>query len=139
MLKTVHLSRRKAELPVSYAELCAAAEERERANDLTAAVTLYKKSIALRPVNEFAYNRLMIIYRRQKEYKQERGIIKTAIKVYEELYKPKRAVSRMVSTLSNRINKATGLADKSGKSNVDIGPVGKWRKRLQLLNKRINK
>jgi len=139
MLKTAYLNKQKDNVSLSYYELRNAAGEKERAGDFAAAIGLYQQCIKRRPRQEWAYHRLMILYRKQKEYKKEMATVKTAIKVFEALYKPKQIVSRMVAVLSKQIIKAMDLANDKGKQRVDMGPLSKWRKRLQFLEKRLYK
>ena len=47
------------------------ARQAELDNDLNRAVTLYEKNIREDYADEFSFERLMIIYRKQKEYENE--------------------------------------------------------------------
>jgi len=89
------------------------------------------------PTNERAYNRLMIIYRKQKEYKKELRVINKAIKTFQEKFdKDRPAYSPKIASLSKAILKATGLADKKGNNQYELGELARWKKRkLVVLNK----
>jgi len=137
MLKTVHLNRQKDELPSSSYDLRKLANEKEKSGDVVTAIHLYRECIKRMPKDELCYNRLMILYRKQKAYKKEIAIVKTAIKVYEKLYSPKKQANRQMAALSKSISKATGLTDKKGIPLFDRQPVAKWKKRLQFLLKRL--
>ncbi len=97
-----------------------------------------EKLIRSQPGNEHAYTRLMIIYRKLKEYKKEITIINTAIKVFEEKFRKKQPVfDKKVTALSKALLKATGLADKKGNNMYEYGELSKWRKRKALVMKKI--
>ena len=112
-----------------------AAQERERAAEL------YEQVIKESPVNEYAYDRLMILYRKPKQYKDEMRIINAGIKAYENFYKTKskHSRSRKVAEMSNAFLKSTGLADKKGNHLYDPEPIGKWKKRKAIVEKKSKK
>jgi tetratricopeptide (TPR) repeat protein len=121
------------------AELIAEAKDAESADNLEAAVLLYEEAIKAEPVNESAYNRLMIIYRKQKEYRKELKVIKAAVKAYEQFYKSKstHSKSRKIAEISNALLKSTGLADKKGNHLYEPEPIGTWKKRKLLVEKKL--
>jgi len=53
----------------SYKDLIKKAEEAEDDEQLDEAVKLYREAMKVEPSYELPYNRLMIIYRKQKNYK----------------------------------------------------------------------
>ena len=90
--------------------------------------------------NTNAYNRLMILYRKQKEYAKEAALITTAIDTFEAFYakhQPKHTPA--ISKLSRALAIATGLATKKGQALYDPEPIAIWRKRLATLKKRFIK
>ncbi|HEX8279344.1 MAG TPA: hypothetical protein VF540_11640 [Segetibacter sp.] len=101
-----------------------ATQERERAAEL------YEQVIKESPVNEYAYDRLMMLYRKSKQYKDEMRIINAGIKAYENFYKTKskHSRSRKVAEMSNAFLKSTGLADKKGNHLYDPEPMGKCKR-----------
>ncbi|HLL41926.1 MAG TPA: hypothetical protein VK369_02255 [Segetibacter sp.] len=115
--------------------------EAEAGQEWERAAKLYEQVIKESPVNEYAYDRLMILYRKAKPYKDELRIIKAGIKAYENFYKTKskRLRSRKVAEISNAFLKSTGLADKEGIPVYDQEPLGKWKKRKALVEKKIKK
>lgn len=56
----------------------------EKANNETKAIEFYEKNISQRCVATHAYDRLMKIYRRMKDYSNEERIINLAIEVFTE-------------------------------------------------------
>ena len=102
------------------------------------AIKLYEKLIKTEPYREYNYNRLMMIYRKQKDFKNELRIIDTGIKAFSNFYMPS-AVGKHKSiiSLSKKLNTLTGLTDKRGNSLSDTEPIGKWKKRREIVMKKI--
>ena len=103
------------------------------------AATAYEKVIKENPLNEYAYDRLMIIYRKNKEYKKEKVVISKAIKAFEQFYKnaSKVSSSKKIVLLSKAFMKSTGLADKKGKLLYQKEPLERWNKRKGVVEKRL--
>jgi tetratricopeptide (TPR) repeat protein len=137
-MKVVHSNRNF----VSAKEWLERGKENEAAENFDDAAAAYEKIIKAEPFNEGAYNRLMIIYRKQKEYEKELAVIKKGISVFEDHHNPltkKHTGGKKVTTLSKSIMKATGLLDKKGKPSYLPEPIGKWMKRKVIVEKRIGK
>ena len=97
-----------------------------------------EKIIKAHPTNDRAYNRLMVIYRKQKEYKKELTIINKAIKAFEEAVKKRKPdFNKKVTSISKALLKATGLADEKGKNLHEPGEIGKWKKRKAVVLKKM--
>jgi len=100
------------------------AETAQEKEDPAAAIKTYEALLKKDELNVHAYNRLMIIYRKQKEYKKEAALIKKAIAAYEAFYKKHEpSHSRKVVTLSKALAKSTGLTGKTGKALYDPEPI----------------
>jgi len=100
----------------------------------------YQNILRSNPLDQKAYNRLMIIYRKLKAYKKELDIINSAIKSFERFYQAnKKNADRKVSSISKQLNKALGLTDNKGKAIHVQEPIATWRKRKELLLKRMKK
>ncbi len=69
------------------------AEAAEKSGDLELAEKLYSKEINKKAFNASVYTRLMIIYRKQKKYKEELGIINKALQHFKE-YQNKKSSSK---------------------------------------------
>ena len=126
---------------VTVKDIIERAREAEAVQDLERAAELYEQVIKESPINEYAYDRLMILYRKSKQYKDEMRIINAGIKAYENFYKTKskHSRSRKVVEMSNAFLKSTGLADKEGNHVYDPEPIGKWKKRKAVVVKKIKK
>ena len=125
----------------SYKNIIKNAKEAESEGDLEQAANLYGEAIKIEPSNEFAYERLMIIYRKQKQYKQELAIINSAIDFFENHHENKSidlfSSNKKIVQLSNALMKKVGLKDKKGKSLYYPEPVARWHKRKQTVEKKL--
>jgi tetratricopeptide (TPR) repeat protein len=123
----------------SQLELFERAKEFEKKDRLDEAATLYQNVIKKSPTKEHAYNRLMIIHRKKREYKKEKEILDAGIKAFEQYYK---AVTRIpakksIESLSKGLLKATGLADQKGKLIYEREPLGRWKKRRKIVESKL--
>ena len=106
--------------------------------DPVAAIKNYLSILKKEKLNSVVYNRLMIVYRKQKEYQKEAELIKQAIEVYEAYYaKHQPSHSAKVTSLSRALAISTGLADRKGKGLYNPEPIATWKKRLFNLKKKL--
>ena len=114
-------------------------KKEEPAEDpLDAAAKEQEKLIREHPTYADAYNRLMIIYRKQNQYARELKLINTAIKVFEEAFnKRKPTYNSKVASISKALLKATGLADKKGENLYQWGDLARWKKRKEVVQKKL--
>ncbi len=109
----------------------------EREGKLAEAAEGYEKVISEHPLNARAYDRLMIVYRKLKEPEKELKTIETAIRHFEESFKKNQTTNKRVVSLSRSLLKATGLADKKGNNLYEPGELSRWKKRKDLLLKKL--
>ena len=118
------------------------AEAAEKSGDLELAEKLYSKEINKKAFNASVYTRLMIIYRKQKKYKEELGIINKALQHFKE-YQNKKSSSKTnnaaIKKLSNSLNKSLGLTDKKGNFLYEPEPIPTWKKRKATVEKRLKR
>jgi tetratricopeptide (TPR) repeat protein len=112
------------------------AEEKEEA---PIAIKDYEEVIKTNPLTEKAYDRLMILYRKEKDYKSELRIINTGIKIFENFYKSRKSGSKKIAELSKKLNRSFGFTDKKGNALYDPEPIARWKKRKITVQKRIKK
>ena len=106
--------------------------------DPESAIKEYKNIVSRFPLNETAYNRLMIIYRKMKIPEQEMSWINKGIRVFEQKFDTGKAhPNAKVTSLSKSIVRSVGLTDKKGKYYFQPQPVARWQKRKELLEKRM--
>ena len=124
-----------------YIEQCAAAEAE---GNTKRAVELYENSIKKGIADPFPFDRLLVIYRKQKKYKDELRVIMRGIEVFngqlEEQQKQllKRAKNTgVVKRLSKAFGKSSGLTDKKGNLTFLPGPLSKWLKRKKVVEQKL--
>lgn len=119
------------------------ARQAEDQENLAKAIKLYEQNIREDYADEFAFDRLMIIYRKQKQYKDELRVINRGIDVFQQTMKEhlKRTLSRHIDgkkleQLSNAILKKTG----SKKEELHFpDPIDKWMKRREIVEEKLEK
>jgi len=117
------------------------ARQAEKEGDINKAVRFYEQNISEDYSDRFAFERLMIIYRKQKEYKNELRVIKRGIEVFQQTFKErvkhslaKRVSDRKLEQLSNAIMKASGQK----KEELPFpDPIDKWLKRKEIVEKKL--
>ena len=115
----------------------AAAEKNE---NLALAEKLYKKQMQLKAFNAFVYTRLMILYRKQKRYKEELAIINKGISHFAEhkaKQSSKKSSNAAIKKLSKSLNKSLGLTDNKGNFLFDPEPIATWKKRKITVEKKL--
>jgi len=127
----------------SIKEIIDKAKYAESDNDIEQAATLYEQARKADPANQFPYDRLMIIYRKLKKYKEELRVINEGIKFFESFYKNKSqqlvGKDKKIMELSNAFMKRVGLQDKKGKNLYFPEPIAKWQKRKETVQKKLGK
>ena len=103
------------------------------------AIDYYQQVIKQDHLNEFAYDRLMILYRKLQDYKNEISTINLGIKAFEKYYKSRQTKSKKVIELSQKLNKSVGLTDKKGNMTYEPEPIAKWRNRMGIAEKKLKK
>ena len=116
------------------------ARQKEKEADLKTAEKLYQAVIKLNSGEYLAYDRLMIIYRRQQEIKKELDIIDTAIQNLKTHHLERQNAwiekNETAAGLSRDLAISLGLMDHEG---LPLSPdplLDKWQKRKALLEKR---
>ena len=115
------------------------ASEAEEKDDLSSAKKEYEEAIKANPLAEKAYDRLMILYRKEKDYKSELKLIDSGIKAFENLYRSKKSGSKKIAEISKKLNRSFGFTDKKGNAMYDPEPIARWKKRRLTVEKRIKK
>ncbi|WP_313514031.1 hypothetical protein [Sphingobacterium sp.] len=109
-----------------------------RTND---AIKGYGLVVSKDPLNAVAYNRLMILYRKLKDYRKELAIIKKAIGAYEKDIKKDQLTWKKAHNESARLSlslaKSMGLLNDKGLPIYEEPHILTWRKRLDTVQKKI--
>lgn len=117
----------------------AKAMDAEAEGNLEKAAKLYELAIKEDTSNEFPFDRLMIIYRKLKQFKNELRIISKGVRLFEERYKKQgrktRAKQQKLTMLSNAFMKSAGLLDRKGNLLYLPEPLSRWTKEKLRLKK----
>jgi len=126
-------------LAVSHINNLQLAEEEEQKGNIDNAIQYYESAIKDERADELPYNRLMILYRKEKRYKDELRVINKGIKVFTDFYKKataNRRAGKKLSALSEAFMMSAGLKDKKGELLYQPEPIGRWTKRREMLEKK---
>jgi tetratricopeptide (TPR) repeat protein len=122
---------------ITRKDLIVKAKEAEGAENWEQAAEIYKQVLKEDHLEGEAYDRLMMVYRKLKDYKKELAVIDQGIKAFEAFYDSKVSRSKKVVEISNKLAKSFGLMDKKGNSTYDPEPIGKWKKRRLVVEKKL--
>lgn len=114
----------------------------EKNGDLELAEELYKQEIDEKAFNASVYTRLMIVYRKQKKYKEELQLINKALqhfKEYNNNLSAHKLSNAAIKKLSKSLNKSLGLIDKKGNALYEPEPIPTWKKRKATVEKKLKK
>ena len=133
-MKAVHLNKGGEKKQLSEWLIEARDIEKEDKDD---AIAEYKKIAASYPFSEHPYDRLMILYRLEKDYKGELYWIEKAIRVFNKTFNnASKKPNAKITAISKSLIRSLGLADRKGKSLFQPQPIARWEKRKELLIKK---
>lgn len=122
-------------------ELLKEARSQELEGRTSDAIKSYSLVINKDPLLFGAYNRLMILYRKLKEYKKELVVIKQAIGAYEKDVKDDQLTWKKANSKSARLSlslaKSMGLINDKGLPVYEDSQIMTWRTRLETVQKKI--
>jgi hypothetical protein len=108
------------------------------------AVELYETSIKKGIADPFPFDRLLVIYRKQRKFKDELRVILRGIEVFNQQLEEqqqyllgRRKNVNVLKRLSKAFSKTSGLTDKKGNLKYLPGPLEKWLRRKKLVEKKI--
>jgi tetratricopeptide (TPR) repeat protein len=130
-------------LGIAIKERNAEAMQAEKNDNPSKAIRLYEQNIKEDYADEFAFDRLMVIYRRQKEYADELRVINRGIEVFRnnlerhlEHSLHRRGNLEKVAQISRAIMRKSGVK-KEDPSFPD--PIDKWMKRKKIVTEKLRK
>jgi tetratricopeptide (TPR) repeat protein len=122
-----------------YTELIKEGREAENNGEAEEAAGLFEKAIKQEPLIELPYNRLMVIYRKQKEYEKELKVLDKALEVfinhYDKKLQPYKGNTKLAQ-LSKALLKAVSGREKNT-SYTYPEPIPKWTIRRKNLEEKI--
>lgn len=110
----------------------------EEENDIKRATELYELAIKQKPIEEQPYERLMIFYRKSKNYEKELKIIDKALDIFQNYYKEKAEKIYGKNKKLEQVGKALlkSIQPKDSKPYFPQ-PISKWIKRKQTVEKKL--
>ncbi|HEY1165751.1 MAG TPA: hypothetical protein VGE90_11310 [Chitinophaga sp.] len=128
---------------ISNRLLMAAAREAEQEGEQDKALALYKQVVSHDPLAEAAWQRLMILHRKGKDYAGELKIINLALQAFDthnrEGQRQWLQENRKAARVAKSLAKSLGLMDKKGIV-IDDNPVlEKWKHRKDWVMARLKK
>jgi hypothetical protein len=109
-------------------------------------IALYEQQAKSGSVDPYPYDRLMIYYRKRKEFKKELQLINHALQVFSD--RLKKQAGKMLETarsqasikkLSAKFSKSAGLVDKKGNPTYVPEPLLRWTKRKKTVQEKLKK
>jgi tetratricopeptide (TPR) repeat protein len=124
-----------------YTELIEEARNVEGEGELEKAASIYEQAIKQHPMDEFPYNRLMIIYRKFKQPKEEYRVINKALDVYRSYYdeklKPYTSNTKIGQLSKALLKSVTGNAKKTSYTSYPE-PIPRWTLRKKAVEKKLD-
>ena len=128
---------------ISGRQLLTAAREAEQQGETDNALALYKQVVTNDPLAEAAWQRLMILHRKLKDYGGELKIINLALKTFETHARQEQKQwlqqNRKAASVAKSLAKSLGFMDNKGVLKDDNPVLEKWRRRKALVAKRLKK
>lgn len=113
----------------------------EKSGDIAGALKLYQKAVKTDPSNAMAWNRQMIIFRKNKSKEEEVKLIKEAIFEYQQFMAAQQEKwlqdNQEKADSSRELAKILGLLEPNGLPTKDDATIEKWETRLYLLEYRL--
>jgi hypothetical protein len=104
----------------------------------------YREQVRQGVFSPLPYDRLMIHYRKEKDYAEELKVIKKGIDTFKKFYSnlQSSAIKKQkskVAELSRQFSKHAGLTDKKGNNTYLPEPLPRWIKRQSVVEQKIKK
>ena len=126
-----------------HSDLIAQARQLEQEAKFTEAAPLYEKVVQQDPLNEGAVQRLLVIYRKLKEYRKELQLLNTSIKAVSSRQQEQQAFWSKkhpgAAKTSRSLLRSLGRAKTKAAPVYEEAIVRTWRKRKENLAKRMKK
>ncbi|MBL7698943.1 MAG: hypothetical protein JNK79_12330 [Chitinophagaceae bacterium] len=104
----------------------------------------YKQQVEKGVIDALPYDRLMVYYRKEKDFQSELKVIKKGISTFKKHFADLQKASvkkkkSKVHELSRLFSKTTGLTDKKGNEIYLPAPLPKWIKRQTTVEQKLKK
>lgn len=119
------------------------AKEAEKQGDTAEAVKYYYQALKNDPTDQLAYNRLMVYFRRRKEYRKELQVIQAAIASQQrhamDAQQGWMRRNKKTARTAKALAKSLGLINQKGMPILETRQLATWRKRLNVVRQRLKK
>lgn len=104
----------------------------------------YKEQVKNGIFSPLPYDRLMIHYRKEKNYDEELKVIKKGIETFRKYYSDLQGATlkkkkNTIAAISKKIGRSTGLIDKKGNELYLPEPLPRWTKRKTVVEQKLKK
>lgn len=128
---------------ISNHQLLLDAKAAESDGDATGAIALYQQAVQNDPLEEQAWQRLMVLHRKKKDYTGELKVINLALKAFDTHTKETQQQwlqkNKKAAALVKSLAKSLGLMTSKGVM-IDNNPIlEKWKHRKELITVRLKK
>jgi hypothetical protein len=128
---------------ISNHQLLLDAKAAESNGDTASALALYQQAVQNDPLEELAWQRLMVLHRKQKDYTGELKVINLALKAFDmhtkETQQQWLQKNKKAAPLVKSLAKSLGLMTSKGVM-IDNNPIlEKWKHRKELVTARLKK
>ena len=125
-----------------YTEHIKQARAVEANGELEKAASIYEQAIKQEPFEELPYSRLMIIYRKLKQPKDELRVIKKALDVFQSHYDEKAvhySGRDKIGQLSKALLKSMSGSNRTASYTQYPEPIPRWTLRKKAVEKKLGK
>lgn len=104
----------------------------------------YREQVKNGIFSPLPYDRLMIHYRKEKNYDEELKVIKKGIEAFRKHYSDLQGATlkkkkNTIAAISKKIGQSTGLIDKKGNELYLPEPLPRWTKRKTVVEQKLKK
>jgi hypothetical protein len=131
---------------IKSAKKTAPAEEADASADIQQDVKMFEESIRQPDAGQVPFDRLLVLYRKQKKYKDELRVVNKAIKTFSDRIEDLQSKTfsgrkdkRKLHELSLQFGKKSGLLDRKGNELHYPEPISRWLKRKKVIEKKLEK
>ncbi|WP_148909365.1 tetratricopeptide repeat protein [Sphingobacterium allocomposti] len=116
------------------------AKRAEKDGKFEEAIQCYRSALKQDPLNIQAYSRLMVIFRKQKDYRSELKIINRAIENYQyvQTHHPGNRDPSSLKSATKELAQKLGLLDEKGAPVFQADHLSKWIKRAGTVQKKMS-
>jgi tetratricopeptide (TPR) repeat protein len=122
----------------NYTELIGCGKQHELDDDPKEAIRCYEDAISQNPIDVFPFSRLMILYRKEKNYEDELRVINKAIDTFTAFYDKKFKKFSRPNKLGQASKALLKHLNKNDKGLDEYpAPLPAWMKRKEMVEQKL--